>query len=366
MHGLQRMIPRIGMAGLLCGVAAFASGCGTTGGWMMNNSGMGYYQQGNYAMARHEFAMAVAQAPHNADYRHNLAMSMKRLGDVAGAERVLRHNLTINAMHQPTYHSLAQTLNEQGRQGEAFELVQTWVETQPYVAGAHVEMAWLQREMGNLPDAERELRQALQIEPQNPFALAHLGQLYQDAGQTSQAAALYQRSLAVNSIQPQVQSRLASIAPESAGPAATQQVAYRTAALPPPIFGGESMMPGPSGGMLAMGPQPLPSSPVTIGGTTIPAGAPIMTSQPLPASMSMTSIPTETIVLPPVETGPTLTTTAGPQLAPPAGTTIISTSPTPIPASSWQPVTQSASARSVNADPAHVPEMSALPVVEPH
>src|SRR5262245_16357766 len=144
--------------GIACAITVCCTGCGATGGWMMNNSGMGYYQQGNYAMARREFAVAVAEAPWNPDYRHNLALAMKRMGDSNGAERVLRHNLTVNTMHQPTYHSLAQLMNEQGRQGEAYELVQSWTETQPYMASAHIEMAWLQRETGNLPESERELR----------------------------------------------------------------------------------------------------------------------------------------------------------------------------------------------------------------
>jgi Tfp pilus assembly protein PilF len=304
---------------------------------MMNNSGMGYYQQGNYAMARHEFAVAVAEAPWNPDYRHNLALSMKRMGDVAGAERVLRHNLTINAMHQPTYHSLAHLLNEQGRQGEAYELVQTWSESQPYMAAAHIEMAWLQREMGNLPEAERELRHALQIEPYNPTALAHLGQIYQDAGQTTQAATLYQRSLAVHWDQPQVQTRLASIVPDALPGLGGPQMARYSPMLPPPAF---------DGAMMASGPQP-----------TIMAG-----NQPISmdaiSSLPMSSTPMETIMIPPATmTGEsTSTMTAGPQLAAPTATI---SAPQPAPSTGWQPVPQSGAAPSVKST-------ATLPTVEAH
>lgn len=343
MPGRPRMTILCGRFWIGCALAACCTGCGATGGWMMNNSGMGYYQQGNYAMARREFAVAVAEAPWNPDYRHNLALSMKRMGDAQSAERVLRHNLTINAMHQPTYHSLAQLMNEQGRQGEAHELVQSWSQTQPYMAAAHIEMAWLQRETGNLPDAERELRQALQIEPYHPVALAHLGQIYQDAGQSTQAAQLYQRSLAVNWNQPQVQTRLSAISPNSLPGPAGPQMAYHTAMLPPPAFDGAMMAGGPQTPTFMAGSQPT-----AIGSTT---------SVP---------ISTETIMIPPMPTsaGSMMPTMAGPELSTP---TITAPAPQSVPATGWQAVPQSSSAKSTNADPAHVSEMTAtLPTVDPH
>ena len=208
-------------------VLGSSMGCCATGGWIMNNSGMGYYEAGNYAMAHHEFIHAVDLAPWNPDYRHNLAMSMARMGHVQQAEQMLHQNLSMDVMHQPTYHSLAKLMIESGRQPEAEHLLTTWAGSQPYNAKAHVELAWLQRENGNLPAAEMALRQAIQMEPNNPVALAHLGQLYQDAGEPSRAAAMYQQSLAMNSSQPLVQSRLASLQ-GTAGPLAAPGGVYNS------------------------------------------------------------------------------------------------------------------------------------------
>jgi Flp pilus assembly protein TadD len=92
---------------IVIGLLLSSVGCNASNGWAMNRSGMRQYQRGQYAQARHRFARAVAHDPYNADYRHNLAMSLQKQGDVAASEKILRHNLTINAMHQPTYHSLA-------------------------------------------------------------------------------------------------------------------------------------------------------------------------------------------------------------------------------------------------------------------
>lgn len=187
------------------------AGCCRTSGWVMNNSGMGYYQKGNYSMARNEFERAVIDQPYNPDYRHNLAMAMQKQGDIQGAEQVLRHNLTIGTMHQPTYHALTQIMVSQQRTGEAEMLLSEWQDTQPYLAEPYIEHAWLQRETGNKVAAEQTLQQALQIKPNNPAALAQLGQIYHETGQTGQAASYYQRSLQARWNQPEVKSRLATV-----------------------------------------------------------------------------------------------------------------------------------------------------------
>lgn len=205
---LGRGLPLLAM----CLSTLAATGCHKATGWWMNNSAAHYYQRGDYAMARKEFAMAVRDQPYNPDYRYNLAMAMKRVGDPGSAEQVLRHNLSLDAMHQPTYHALATTLTEQGRQAEALDIVESWVATQPYVPEAHVELAALHRQMGSFDQAEQSLRQALTIEPQNPVILSQLGQLYQDQGQPQQAMQYYQQSLVSNWNQPEVERRLASLA----------------------------------------------------------------------------------------------------------------------------------------------------------
>ena len=194
------------------------SGCCSSSGWLMNNSGMGYYQKGNYAMARNEFERAVVDSPRNPDYRHNLAMAMQKQGDTPRAEQVLRHNLSVDPMHQPTYHALTQMLISQQRTAEADQLLAGWRDSQPYVPEAYVEQAWFQHETGNRLAAEQTLRQALQVKPNHPVALAHLGQLYHENGQVDQASAYYQRSLLTRWNQPEVHSRLATLTGSGATP----------------------------------------------------------------------------------------------------------------------------------------------------
>jgi Tfp pilus assembly protein PilF len=193
------------------GLLLMSAGCHSANGWAMNASGMKQYKRGNYAQARHQFARAIADDPCNPDYRHNLAMALQKQGDLQSAERILRHNLTVDAMHQPSYHALAQILTTEGRMAEAQDLILGWAETQPYVPEANLELAWLQREAGNPAAAEQSLRNALKANPTHPTVLAHLGQLYQESGRPEEAAAYYQRSLTAKWDQPEVQSRLATL-----------------------------------------------------------------------------------------------------------------------------------------------------------
>lgn len=216
---------RMAIAGLLL----FNLGCCAANGYMVNRSGMKQYARGHYAMARHRFAKAVSSDPGNPDYRHNLAMALQKQGDVAGSEKILRHNLTINAMHQPTYHSLAQLMVSQGRAPEAQELITAWVSTQPYIPEANIEMAWLQRESGDMTGAQQSLQQALKADPTHPIALAHMGQLYQGAGRSEEAVAFYQRSLAAHWDQPEVQSRLATMSEPGS---VTRSAMMQTSATP--------------------------------------------------------------------------------------------------------------------------------------
>ena len=196
---------------IVIGLLLFNFGCQGTTGMAMNRSGMRQYKRGNYAQARHQFAQAIAHNPANPDYRHNLAMALQKQGDPVSAEKIFRHNLTIDAMHQPTYHSLAQNLLVQGRPAEAQDLILGWADTQPYVPEANVELAWIQRETGNTAGSEQALMNALKADPANPTALAHLGQYYQETGRSDQAAAYYQRSLTAKWDQPEVQSRLSTM-----------------------------------------------------------------------------------------------------------------------------------------------------------
>lgn len=294
----------------ILGFAVWGIGCSNMHGWTTNKAGMRAYKEGNYAVAQQKFQQSLFDEPQNADYAHNLGASLKKSGDLAGAEKAYRHALVLDPSHQPAHHSLTMLLSEQGRTQEAKDVAQMWADTEPYLPESHVELAWFQRESGDIAGAEQSLKNALRIKPNHDIATAQLGDLYRSNGQNDRAVAMYQRSLGTNWFQPQVQSRLANLNASST----------RMARAPSP--NGYAMNPI-SAPVAAMPVQqqtafvhPLPSYNVT--------GTPIVTQQPMMASTGPVVsapiaangwVPAGTVVSTPVVAGVETPTLSAPNFA---------------------------------------------------
>jgi Tfp pilus assembly protein PilF len=102
-------------------------------------------------------------------------------------------------------------LAEEGRNQEAFRLLEGWTDRSPAAADAKIELARLFQEYGDRTAAKEHLLEALQADADNPRALAALGKIREDTGESSQALVDYQRSLWYDRFQPQVASRIAAL-----------------------------------------------------------------------------------------------------------------------------------------------------------
>jgi tetratricopeptide (TPR) repeat protein len=219
------------LAALLLGLA----GCGGFNASGRNAEGVRLFQQAQYQDAIKQFQEAIYADPNNADGYYNLAAAYHRIGrlehrqaDIDQAESNYNLCLDRNPNHTDCYRGLAVLLVEQGRNDEAFRLLDGWVQRQPGVADAKIELARLYDEFGNRQAAKEHLIEALTIAPDNPRALTALGKLREDAGDKVQALANYQRSLQYDNRQPQVASRLSALqggVPGTATNAATASVA---------------------------------------------------------------------------------------------------------------------------------------------
>lgn len=207
------------VAGLFLLAACFpAGGCGSFTAQGRNSEGVRLFQQARYQEALRQFQEATYDDPNDANAYYNLAATYHRIGklehrqsDLDQAETYYNQCLDRDANHVECYRGLAVLLAEQGRKDDAFRLVEGWVLRQPTVADAKIELARLNEEFGDRGAAKEHLIEALAIQPDNARALTALGKIRDDAGDTAQALANYQRSLSQDNRQPEVASRVAAL-----------------------------------------------------------------------------------------------------------------------------------------------------------
>ncbi len=183
-----------------------------------NVAGVGFFEQGNYAAAVQKFQRAVEADPSDADSYYNLAATYHRQGKLGNqpaqlqqAETYYHLCLDRNPDHRDCYRGLAVLLVEENRADDAFSLIQRWGERSPSSPDPKVELARLFQEFGDKTAAQAHLQDALTIAPDNARALAALGKLKEESGDPTQALSVYQRSLASNRFQPEVEARVATL-----------------------------------------------------------------------------------------------------------------------------------------------------------
>jgi tetratricopeptide (TPR) repeat protein len=183
-----------------------------------NSEGVRMFQQAYYQGAQQRFQQALQSDPENPDSYYNLARTYHQLGklhnqpgDLAQAESYYHQCLDRDPNKQDCYRALAVLLVEQNRGGDAFKLMEGWAARNPTLAAPKIELARLNEESGNKVAAQQLLIEAVNVDPGNARALAALGKLREDAGETVQALANYQRALQIDPTQTQLATRVATL-----------------------------------------------------------------------------------------------------------------------------------------------------------
>jgi Tfp pilus assembly protein PilF len=163
----------------------------------LNQEGVTYLQQRQFPAAQAKFTEALKEDPQNADTLYNLASVYHRSGQPRQAEQYYRQCLQRKPDHAACRHNYYVLLMEENRTIEARADAQRWMKQQPNSADAITQVAWLTRLNGDLPAAQKQLEQALALEPRNPETLMEMGKLYQDMHLPQRAKTLYARVLEV-------------------------------------------------------------------------------------------------------------------------------------------------------------------------
>jgi tetratricopeptide (TPR) repeat protein len=214
----RRVLASLGQLAMVALAAAPLAGCGSLAARGMNAQGVRCFEQARYEDSLAEFQRAVQNDPNNADGYYNLgavyhrtAALNKRPADFEQAERYYNQCLDHNADHVECHRGLAVLLVQQGRNQEAFRLIEGWADRRADLAEPKIELARLLEETGDRAAAKQKLVDALALDPNHPRALTALGHLQETSGEQAQAMANYQRSLWNDRFQPEVAARIASL-----------------------------------------------------------------------------------------------------------------------------------------------------------
>lgn len=225
---------------LLLTLVVVSSGCRLSS-IGQNTVGVRLYQQGRYAEALQQFQLAQTSDPSNPDGYYNLASSYHKLGIaqkdakmIEQAESLYNQCLDLQPNHIDCHRSLAVLLAESSRPDAAMRLLKNWAATNPNMPDPKIELARLHQEFGQAKVAEQYLDEALAMNPNDSRVWAHKGQLRETSGDLSQALYNYQQSLAINSLQPELYQRIATLNVKIAQGGAVGQNGTWTAQTPQP------------------------------------------------------------------------------------------------------------------------------------
>ncbi len=183
-----------------------------------NATGARLYEQGQYSAALQQFQKVIATDPSNADGYYNLAATNHRLGkqrgdaqQLAQAEALYNQCLDHNPNHVECHRGLAVLLIDTGRPDRAFALMKNWASKNPQFAEPRIELARLYEEASDPGTALKYLEDAVQTDANNARAWLALGRLREQSGDLGQALQNYNRSLAINNLQPMAAERVAAL-----------------------------------------------------------------------------------------------------------------------------------------------------------
>ncbi len=183
-----------------------------------NLQGVRLFEQSQYQAALAQFQQALAADAKNADAHYNLAATYHRVGSQQNdaklfgqAEEYYNRCLDLNGDHVECHRGLAVLLAETDRTDRALALLKSWAVRSPQSADARIELARLYDEFGQDGNAKIELHEALKKDVNNYRAWTALAHLHEKNGDTDRAIVDYQRSLAINQMQPQVAQRLGDL-----------------------------------------------------------------------------------------------------------------------------------------------------------
>jgi Tfp pilus assembly protein PilF len=167
-----------------------------------HNLGILYTNLGQIDRARQNYEAAIAIDDLFYPAKVNLAILYSQTGRNRDAETLLRSVLKTRPGDTDVSYSLGLLLAEEKRYSEALGFLKTAARGTPERSRAYYNLGLLEQRLGNTADAERSLRKALELEPQNLDYLYAAADLFVKARRFGDARKVAERMIAAYPGQP--------------------------------------------------------------------------------------------------------------------------------------------------------------------
>ncbi|RFF32221.1 type IV pilus biogenesis/stability protein PilW [Wenzhouxiangella sediminis] len=166
--------------------------------------GVGYFERGDYQVALEKLERAVELDPAHVPAYVTLALIEEQLGRDSRARRYYREAVSLAPEDGATLNGYAAFLCRQGEYREADEIFRRSINDPFYDTKevVHTNAGSCAIRAGRLDEAERYLRQALEVAPEYPDALFNLARLFLQRDDAFRARAFLQRYEAVTGADP--------------------------------------------------------------------------------------------------------------------------------------------------------------------
>ena len=170
------------------------------------------HEQKRWPLAAATWREVLERRPREVGVALDLAYALEQSGEVDAAIATARDALSWAPGHASALNFLGYLLADHNRElAQAEGLVRQAVEKDPD-NGAYIDsMGWVFYRLGRLEDARRELEKAAILTRGDPVVREHLGDVYRDLRLTDLARDQYRRSLAADSSNQRVRSKLETL-----------------------------------------------------------------------------------------------------------------------------------------------------------
>ena len=140
--------------------------------------GRNLLRHGDYARAADQFRSLLAERPDDPAGYAGLASAALKLGNIREAVRACSTGLAVDSTATELHNTLAAAYAGDGRYALAIAALDRALRQHPDFAFGHANRGGLHFKLGQYQLAERHLRRARQLDPDNPVARRRLGELF--------------------------------------------------------------------------------------------------------------------------------------------------------------------------------------------